>query len=135
MPIAVVKDADGKVIVQVADFGEDPDYLPRVLLNFGGTPALLAVNPTNGTFFVSRDLSHWIAFSAFDCAGEAGIWTRIDIDFPNPYGLEAFTKTTFAVMGPDPDLGTYRVFQSTATSKVDFSHLPNGMPTQVAQTG
>ena len=106
LPIAVVKDADGKPIAQLLGFD---DGWPLVLLQLGGRAHPLTVHLEQGTFGGRQ-----VWFGGENCTGD-------------PYILEStlsmIEKQNGAVViaGPDATDGTYRgVFRSTSTTTVTF---------------
>ncbi len=113
LPIAVVKDADGKLIAQIVDIGPNEGSDPKVLLNIGGTPVPFRVSPLKGVFESQR-----FAYFPFEnCSGSPAITPPLAI------GWDSFSQTSFAVVGPDPDSGTYKVYRSTSPTPVAFSPL------------
>lgn len=116
LPVAVVKDADGLVMAQVVDLGSAPspeDMYPRIVLNVAGALAWFMVKPVEGLLTSGKT----IYFSLDDCLGATAI------DPPTATGWDSFTQTSFEVLGPDPFMGTYRLFRSTSPATSTFSYL------------
>lgn len=116
LPGLVVKDADGKVIGQVAGFhkGIDNDNVyPFIVLNVEGTLAYLYVRPYG---FMDRVGSEGddigggsVFFSNTGCEGDAYV------NAVHPGSLEAwFSGANFGVVGPDPITGEYKLYRSTS---------------------
>lgn len=116
LPVAVVKDADGLLMAQIVDLGSaasPEDTYPRVLLAVDGVPAWFMVKPVQGVLTTGKA----IYFSLEGCLGDAAI------DPPAATGLDSFSQTSFEVLGPDPFMGTYRLFRSTSPATSTFSYL------------
>lgn len=116
LPVAVVKDADGLVMAQVVDLGSaanPEDMYPRIVLNVDGALAWFMVKPVEGLLTSGKT----IYFSLDGCLGDAAI------DPPAATGFDSFSQTSFEVMGPDPFMGTYRLFRSTSPTPGSFSSL------------
>lgn len=100
-PLLVLLDADGKPMVQVVGI---PDYSVFVLFDFDGAPARFSVLG-NGVFYSYS----FVFFSEPNCVGE------VYLSAPSSFGpWEMLTPRYFAIAGPHPDDGTYRVFRSTS---------------------
>ena len=110
-PVAVVKDADGKVLGQLA--GVDGAHA-IVVVNIEGVPGCFVVN-TKGPKGYSP--SNTLYFSGPGCSGSAYVLPQLEL------GIEEMTGVKFVVLGPDPTWGTYRVFRSTsnAPAMVDYA--------------
>ena len=122
-PVAVVKDADGKVMAQVAGFmlaytGEESStYSPVVLLDVDGTPASLLVmswglvDPVHwaypGSTF-SDDQTGSVYFTSAGCGGAAYVNPR----FEHPKG------------GGEPDSGEINFGVARSTPKQHLHTLP-----------
>ena len=111
-PVAVVKDADGKVIAQVAGFITDGErFSAMVVIDVEGATAFLVFQP-----YGLVDRVHWdsqpgsVYFTDTLCTGNAYV-NQIADDV-----LERHTGTVFGVAGPDPTLGTYKLYRSTSLS-------------------
>jgi len=116
LPVAVVKDADGKVMAQIVDLGSaanPEDMYPRILLDVEGGPAWFMVKPVVGLLTSGKT----IYFSLDSCLGDAAI------DPPAATGFDSFSQTSFEVLGPDLFTGTYRLFRSTSPTTGSFSYL------------
>ena len=110
VPGARVLDVDGKVMAQVVDLGTYDSY-PRVMLKIDGVTGAFTVMPERGWFYSAKV----VYFSAPSCSGVVAITP------PAGAGMDAITQTSFAVVGPDPDFGTYCVFRSTSITPASFS--------------
>jgi len=105
VPQLVLLDADGKPMAQVV--GMD-SYTVYVLFDFDGVAARFSVI-ANGVFASYSVLF----FSEPNCVGD------VYLSAPHSFGpWESLTPRYFAIAGPSPDDGTYRVFQSTSLDPV-----------------
>ena len=120
VPLAVVKDADGKPMAQILGVVSDERLL--VLFNFEGDPAIFEANFLTGRFnFESTRKFVW--FLSDDCTGPSWVSPRTTIEEVNRL------PRSFVITNPDPELGTYRVFGSTSLTPEDIypeSSLNNG---------
>ena len=104
VPVAVVKDADGKVMGQVAGFYNN---WPLLIVDVEGTPALLVYRPFGLLDRVGAQSGPGtsVYFSDGGCTGTP---------YVNQVGdLELSIGTHFGVAGPDPVDGTYQLYRST----------------------
>lgn len=121
VPQMVVRDADGKVMGQVAGFlrSSASSMWPVVVIDVDGTPAFLIFQPyglIDRVAFENSPSGGSVYFTGPDCTGSA---------FVNPVsGLEAATGTHFGVAGPDPLTGEYRLFRSTSMTVIPIA-LPS----------
>jgi hypothetical protein len=105
VPNLVVKDADGKVIAQVASFGLAPGDHPQIMLDIDGVLVAFGVRLDKG----------WLVNGKIVYFSESGCQGTPYIQPPNPNKWwETQSETGFGVVGPDPDNGTYRMFRSTS---------------------
>jgi len=110
-PVAVVRDADGKVVAQVAGF---TDYVtPLVILHVEGVAAVFVAR----AFGLEAVNSERVFYSGLGCTGE------MYLPQPSGQGIEELTNTKLSVLGPDPSTGTYRVFKSTSTTPENITTL------------
>lgn len=120
VPQMVVKDADGKVMGQVAGFlrFSASSMWPVVVIDVDGTPAFLIFQPYGLIDRVAMENSPSggsVHFTGSDCTG---------MPLVNPVsGLEAATGTHFGVAGPDPLTGEYRLFRSTSLTVISIATL------------
>ena len=109
VPGLVVKDADGKAIVQVITLGND--YVPKVIFNFDGVPAAFELVVENGQFSSGK----MVYFSGDNCTGD------VYISEPSTSNsLDVLNQTSFVITGPDATSGAYRVFRSTSPTTQPF---------------
>ncbi len=101
VPLAVLKDADGKVIAPLADIAGQ-----IVMFNFGGITSIHVVDPTSGGLG-QQDHSP-IYFSGSNCTGSVYFLPGIG---STSYDTRNGSVTT--ILGPHPDYGTYQVFRTT----------------------
>ena len=118
VPVAVVKDADGKVVGQVVGFRERP----LVMLDIDGGPGLFIARPYGLEAAEMGNGIRRVYFSGPGCTGDAFVDPVFDS------GLEEMTRATFVALGPDPDVGTYRVFRSTSTVTTPIVTLSQQQP-------
>ena len=113
VPGLVVKDADGKVMGQVAGFaqGNGVDFFPVVVLNVEGKLAYLVYRHYG---LIDRVASNKggiggasVYFSNSDCIGDPYV-NQID-----EVNLEGLTGNMYGVGGPDPTTGEYKLYRST----------------------
>jgi hypothetical protein len=112
--VALVKDADAKVMAQIVDLGSAAsaeDMYPRILLDVEGGQAWFMVKPIGGLLTSGKT----IYFSLDSCLGDA------PIDPPTAAGVDSFSQTSFETFGPDPFTGTYRLFRSESPTASTFS--------------
>ena len=100
-PNLVLKDADGKVIAPIT---VDPQLW--IVLDIDDLPAFLTVNLQTGQI-----LRKTVYFSGADCTGDAYLYPP-----GTTYWWDEYTQTSFGVVGPDPDDGTYRLFRTTSAN-------------------
>lgn len=107
LPGAVIKDADGKVIAQIVDFGGafDSELFPSVLFDFGGVPSLFTVHP-DGQFGPFRTRF----YSGANCTGD------LYLEKKNLTYMETWNQKITVIIGPDPTSGAYRVYRTTSWS-------------------
>ena len=107
-PVAVVKDADGKVVGQVVGFVPHSDlgFRPVVMLSIDGELGLFVVR-TSG---LERASAPRVYFSEPGCVGSAYLMAS---EGQPVLPIEDMTGVRFDVLGPDPSSGTYRVYRST----------------------
>ena len=103
-PLAIVVDADGKPMVQVASIRAEE---VNVLFDFDGVSAGFELILQNGSF----NGCCFVFFSDDNCLGDVYMspWSENRV-------LEVSNQQGFAIAGPDATSGTYRVFRSTSTS-------------------
>jgi hypothetical protein len=94
-----------------------------VMLSFDGVPGLFIARPWG--LLASQFTFRVVYFSEPSCTGDPFLNEPIDA------GLEEMTNTAFAVLGPDPDMGTYRVFRSTSTQPANTPVLSYQVPNDV----
>jgi hypothetical protein len=101
-PTAVFKDADGNAIGQLVGFWTMGGmYInPLVLLNFDGVLGLFEVGPK----YIRSLGAGNPAFSGSDCTGQVYLGPYL------PGGFADMTHGFAAVVGPDSETGSYRVF-------------------------
>ena len=119
LPGLVVKDADGKLMGQVAGFfttSTDADLVAVVALNVDGRIAYLVFRPYGLIDRVAADAigtdGPTVHFLSSDCLGES---------YVNPVsetGLEALSGNMYGVAGPDPITGVYQLYRSTTLTPV-----------------
>jgi len=114
VPGLVVKDADGKVMGQVAGFDQGPsatDFFPVVVLNVEGKLAYLVHRPYGLINKSASDASGTggatVYFTASDCMGD------VYLDGIGETGIEALSGNAYGVGGPDPITGEYKLYRST----------------------
>ena len=118
IPLAVVKDADGKLIGQIENAGE------IILIDINGATVPFRIKPTGLVTVQLGQVPIWVpgesggyyksavfelVFSGPDCTG------NVFMAAPEPFGMAIFNRANYAVWGPDPFTGEYRVFKSTST--------------------
>lgn len=109
VPLAVLKDADGKVIAPLAGFSS-----PRVMLNFGGIVGVYDVNPTKGQF--GQQITQFY-FSGSNCTGSRYLYTV------NPLYYDTLNGFITIILGPNVSDGTYQVFRTTSLTEISLVPL------------
>ncbi len=107
LPHVVAVDGQGTTFAQVVQFTPADTYWPMVVLDVEGTPALLVIRshgPVDTVANTSADAGT-VYFTSPGCTGDPLV---------NPAtGFQEQVGTVFGVAGPDPTLGTYRLYRST----------------------
>jgi len=114
LPVAVVKDADGKTVAQVVAMDET---WVRALVDFGNGPVSFYVFPQGLVAEGGGD----VHFTGSGCTGDAYI-AKLSNPTGNSY-TKAFQVDRVEVVGPDPALGTYRVFRATTDVEESYAGL------------
>jgi len=112
-PVAVAKDAEGKVVTQVSGVTfEDSAGMALAILNVDGIPACFRI-----TFEGLRACADSpLYFSEPNCTGD------MFVKSPAITGIEAITHIKVVVIGPHQTLGTYRVFRSLPGPTVNINY-------------
>lgn len=115
LPAVTVVDGDGKTVGEVVDIFETSNVTHAVIvINVDGIPAFLHVRDYGLINFIAStsDGVASLYFSDPGCSGDAAIgqWG----------GIPDIVGARFGVAGPDPTLGTYKLYRSTATATVTF---------------
>jgi len=114
LPHVVAVDGQGLKFAQVIQFTPADAYWPMVVLDVEGIPALLVVRPRGPVDTVANTSSDrgTVHFTSPGCTGDPLV-------NPAPAnGFQQYVGTMFGVAGPDPTLGTYRLFRSTTLTPV-----------------
>jgi hypothetical protein len=110
VPNLVVKDADGKTVAQIVDTklsesaieGLGNSAVHSVAFNIDGDVVFFTLSSVwTGEFRNNR----YLYFKSSDCSGEPHMYKQ-GTNLPEG-------ATSYLIVGPDPVLGTYRVFRST----------------------
>ena len=118
VPVAVVKDGAGKTVAQVVGWvNRGEAFYPMVMLNIDGTPGFFAMDELGlcDRIGFEHGSGASVFFSGAGCTGDPAVHVPAGIEHEvgdTPGG------TSFGVVGPDPTLGTYKVYRSTGSPQL-----------------